>query len=63
VELAFSPSQGLKGKIFFYWFLHRKLIETPDSSKKSKQGAAGASDWDNVHLQQFSAKTTFESAL
>jgi hypothetical protein len=38
------------------------LIRAPDSSKNSKYGAAGAPDWDSVHLQKFSAKTTFACA-
>jgi hypothetical protein len=55
VELAFSPSPGLKGKIFFY----KEINRTPDGSKNSKYGAAGAPDWDYVHLQPFPAKTIF----
>jgi hypothetical protein len=38
VELTFSPSPGLKGKIFFYWFYIGKIIRAPDSSKHSKYG-------------------------
>jgi hypothetical protein len=39
--------------------LHRTLIRALDSSKNSKYGAAGAPDWDSVHLQSSPAKTTF----
>jgi hypothetical protein len=57
--LAFSPSLGFKGKIFFYCFtVHRKLIRALDSSKV---GAAGAPDWDSFHLQHFFAKTAFDT--
>jgi hypothetical protein len=57
VELAFCPSPELKGNIFFFLVLHRKLIRAPVSSKNSKYGAAGAPYWDSVHLQNFPAKT------
>jgi hypothetical protein len=33
--------------------VHRKLIIAPNSSKNSKYGAAGASDWECFHLQKF----------
>jgi hypothetical protein len=36
-----------------------KLIIATDSITNSKYGPAGALNWDNVHLQKFSAKTAF----
>jgi hypothetical protein len=39
LDLAFSPR--LKGKIFLYCFLQRKLLRAPDSSKNSRYGSSG----------------------
>jgi hypothetical protein len=47
---------GAQRQGIFLLVLHRKLIRAPDNSKNSKNGAAGASDWDSVHLQKFSPK-------
>jgi hypothetical protein len=57
VELAITPSPGLKDKISFYRFTYE--IRAPDRSKNSKYGVAGDPDWDSFYLQTFSAKTNF----
>jgi hypothetical protein len=36
VDLGFSPSTGIKGKIFFYFFFKKEINEAPDSSKNTK---------------------------
>jgi hypothetical protein len=59
VNLAFSPSPELKGKIFVVLFLQQKLTRAPDCSKNSKCGAAESPDWDSFHLQHFSAQDAF----
>jgi hypothetical protein len=46
------PVRGSKARNFSIGF-------NPDISKNSKYWAAGALDWDSVHIQKFSAKTTF----
>jgi hypothetical protein len=50
---------GAQGQDIFLLVLHRKLLRAPNSSKNSKYRAAAAPDWNSVHLQTFSAKTTF----
>jgi hypothetical protein len=48
-----GPSPGLKGKIFYIGLTK----EINESSGNFKYGAV--KDWDSVHLQNFSAETTF----
>jgi hypothetical protein len=55
VDLGFSPSPGLKGKIFSI-YLHRKLMRAQETLST---GMKRAPDWDSFYLQKFSAKTTF----
>jgi hypothetical protein len=61
VELALSPSPGIKGEAIFPLVLlvHRKSISGTDSSKNYNYGAAGAPDYGSVYLKKISTKTTF----
>jgi hypothetical protein len=54
-----KSKSGAQRQGIFLMVLHKKLIRDPDSSKNSKYGAAGAPDWDILHLQHVSAKTAF----
>jgi hypothetical protein len=56
MELAFSPSPGLKRQDIFPMGLHWKLTRAPQSSTNSKYGAAGAPDYDGSHIQKISLK-------
>jgi hypothetical protein len=60
LDLAFSPSPGIKHTIFFYCFFQRILKRALDSSKNSMYEASESRDWNSLHLANFSAKKTYD---